>query len=427
MPIGPPIDALNEPHEADQRRRFASLAEELTGRSVDLDHLLEAVAAFEVALPSWAFGTGGTRFGRFPGPGEPRDVFEKLNDAAVVHLLTQATPRVSLHIPWDEPDDVSALKAHANDLHLGFDAVNSNTFQDQPGQNLSYKFGSFSHSNPAVRRQAVDHHLHVVELGKKLGSMAITVWLADGSNYPGQIHLRKSFERVLESLETVYAALPPDWQLYTEHKPYEPAFYATVVQDWGSSLMLANRLGPKAKCLVDLGHHLPNTNVELVVARLITAGKLGGFHFNDSKYGDDDLTTGSIRPYQLFLVFNELVDARIDDADDFDPDYMLDQSHNLKDPIEAFLQSVDQLQQAYAKALLVDRESLAAYQEDDDVLMAERTLKRAYETDVSVLVAEVRKRRGGAIDPVGAFRASGYRESVRGERSSAVYVPPQSL
>jgi L-rhamnose isomerase/sugar isomerase len=216
--------------------------------------------------------------------------------------------------------------------------------------------------------------------------------------------------------------------MYTEHKPYEPAFYATVVQDWGSSLMLANRLGEKAACLVDLGHHLPNANIEQIVARLITAGKLGGFHFNDSKYGDDDLTTGSIQPYQLFLIFNELVDAEAsDDVDGFDPDYMIDQSHNLKDPIEAFLQTVDTLQRAYAQALLVDREALRHYQQENDVVRAEDTLKQAYRTDVSALVAEARRRQGGALDPIATFRASGYRRAAHEQRSEGAYTPPQSL
>ena len=350
-----------------------------------------------------------------------------MDDVAAIHRLTRATPRVSLHIPWDEPDDVGVLKAHADDLGLGFDAVNSNTFQDQPGQEHSCKFGSFSHTDPAVRRQAVEHNLHVVELGEALGSKAITIWLADGSNYPGQMHLRRSFDRVLEGLETVYDALPDGWRLYTEHKPYEPAFYATVVQDWGSSLMLANRLGPQAQCLVDLGHHLPNTHVELVVARLLTAGKLGGFHFNDSKYGDDDLTTGSVQPYQLFLVFNELVDAEEEDLDRFNPAYMIDQSHNVKDPVEAFLQTVDQLQTAYAKAVLVDRDALAQHQQANDVLRAEEALKRAYETDVSALVAEARRRQGGALDPVAAVRRAGYRRQKAEERSGEGYTPPQSL
>jgi L-rhamnose isomerase / sugar isomerase len=272
----------------------------------------------------------------------------------------------------------------------------------------------------------VEHNLHVIEVGRALGSTAITVWLADGSNYPGQMHLRRSFERVREGLRRVYAALPEDWALFTEHKPYEPAFYATVVQDWGSSLMLAQALGERAKCLVDLGHHLPNTTIELVVARLVAARRLGGFHFNDSKFGDDDLTAGSIRPYQLFLVFNELVDAARDDPT-FAPAYMIDQSHNLKDPVEAFLQTVDNLQCAYARALLVDRDALDHHQDANDVVMAEHTLRSAFETDVRPLVREARRRAGGAIDPVAAFRASGYRAARAAERAGAAYTPPRSL
>lgn len=423
----PHIDEQNAQCEEGHRRDLDHLAEQLGRRRTPVEDVLDKVASFEVAVPSWALGTGGTRFGRFPGPGEPRDIYEKMEDIAVIHQLTGATPRVSLHIPWDEPDDPAALRQHAADLRLGFDAVNSNTFQDQGGQGHSYKFGSFSHTDAAVREQAVAHNVHVVEVGRALGSDAITIWLADGSNFPGQMHLRKSFDRVLDGLAEVYAALPDGWRLFTEHKPYEPAFYATVVQDWGSSYLLASALGPQAACLVDLGHHLPNVNIELVVARLIGAGKLGGFHFNDSRYGDDDLTAGSVRPYQLFLVFNELVDAAREDVPGFTPAYMIDQSHNLKDPAEALLQTVNELQRAYAKALLVDREALDEYQQENDVLMAEATLKQAYETDVCAIVAEARRQRGGALDPVAAFRASGYRAMRRDERVGTAYVPPQSL
>ena len=408
------------------RHDFDALAARLDREGQNADALVEAVRGFTVAVPSWALGTGGTRFGRFPGPGEPRDVFEKLADCAQIHALTGATPTVSLHLPWDEPEDPSALRDAARELGLGFDAVNSNTFQDPAGAAGSYKLGSFSNPDAAVREQAVEHNLHVIEVGETLGSDALTVWLADGTNYPGQGNLRRGYERVLGGLEQVYAGLPSGWRLFTEHKPYEPAFYSTVVQDWGTSLMLATALGDRASCLVDLGHHLPNTNVELVVARLLSAGKLGGFHFNDSKYGDDDLTAGSIKPYQLFLVFHELVMAAEED-ERFDPAYMIDQSHNLKDPVEALLQSVDQLQQAYAKALLVDRAALAGHQEAGDVILAERTLKAAYETDVRPLVAEARLRAGAAADPVAAFRASGYRARVAGARASGAYVPPQSL
>ena len=424
---------LNAIHEANTTRAPAhqqdleALSEQLHRRGIDLVSVLQHLQTFDVAVPSWALGTGGTRFGRFPVDGEPRDVYEKMDDIAVIHQLTRATPRVSIHIPWDEPDDPKALQVHAAQLGLGFDAVNSNTFQDQAEQDRSYKFGSFCHTDAAVRDQAVAHNLHVIEVGQTLGSQSITIWLADGSNYPGQMHLRKSFERTLASLQRVYTRLPEGWRLFTEHKPYEPAFYATVVQDWGSSLMLAQALGERATCLVDLGHHLPNTNIELVVARLIAAGRLGGFHFNDAKYGDDDLTAGSIKPFQLFLVMNELVDATRELGPAFAPAYMIDQSHNLKDPVEALLMTVDNLQRAYAKALLVDRDALDHYQEQNDVVLAELTLKAAYETDVRSLVAAARERQGGALDPIATFRASGYRQGTARTRSRSGYVPPQSL
>ena len=409
-------------------RDLAALGERLERRGVGIEQEIEAVRGFAVAVPSWALGTGGTRFGRFPGAGEPRTLSEKLEDAAAVHRLTGAAPRVSLHIPWDVPDDAQATRQEAAELGIGFDAVNSNTFQDQPGQALSYKLGSFSHTDAAARRQAVEHNLFAIEIGRQLGSNAITIWLADGSSYPGQMSLRRSFDRVLTCLQDVYAALPNGWRLFTEHKPYEPSFYATVVQDWGSSYLLASALGKQAQCLVDLGHHLPNTNIELVVARLLGVGKLGGFHFNDSKYGDDDLTAGSIKPYGLFLVFHELVQAERERLAGFSPAYMIDQSHNIKDPLEDLLQTVDQLQLAYAKARLVDHDALEVYQNAGDVVMAERTLKDAFETDVRPLVAEARRRNGAALDPVAAFRASGYRARKAVERSvSSAYAPPRSL
>lgn len=414
---------LHSAHQAD----LDHLAGKLSRTGIDIEAVIAQAATFDVAIPSWALGTGGTRFGRFPGGGEPRDIFEKMQDIALLHQLTGACSKVSLHIPWDEPKDPQALREHAMSLNLGFDAVNSNTFQDQPGQKHSYKFGSLSHTSSEVRAQAVEHNKHVIDVGKTLGSDSITVWLSDGSNFPGQMHLRKSYERVYGSLQQIYTHLPDAWRMFIEYKPYEPAFYATVIQDWGSSFLLASRLGSKAFSLVDLGHHLPNTNIELVVARLIGAGKLGGFHFNDSKYGDDDLTSGSIKPYQLFLVFNELVDAAVDNAFPTPPAYMIDQSHNIKDPIEALLQTVAELQRAYTKALLVDRKALAGYQEANDVLMAEQALKSAYETDVSPIVAEVRRRMGGAIDPIATFRASRYRQQMSTDRQSGTYIPPQSI
>ncbi len=397
---------------ADVRAGYDRLGEELDRRGIAIAEVARKVAAFGVAVPSWGVGTGGTRFARFPGPGEPRGIFDKLDDCGMIHRLTGATPTVSLHVPWDRAP-AADLRAKAEEWGLGFDAMNSNTFQDSPGQPLSYKFGSLSHTDRAVRDQAVAHNVECIELGKAIGSKALTVWIGDGANFPGQAHLRRQFERYLGSAAEIYAALPRDWTLYTEHKMYEPAFYATVVADWGTNLMIAQTLGAQAKCLVDLGHHAPNTNIEMIVARLIHAGKLGGFHFNDSKYGDDDLDAGSIDPYRLFLVFNELVDA---ESSGIAPANMIDQSHNVTDPIESLMASAMEIQRAYAQALLVDRGALAGYQEANDALMASETLKRAFRTDVSPLLAQVRIDRGAAADPVAAYRASGYRARVAAER-----------
>lgn len=399
--------------------RWEALASQLARSGRDPEALVNRVMAFRVAVPSWGVSTGGTRFGRFPGPGEPRNLYEKLEDVAALNDLTRAAPSISLHIPWDTPDDVASVRARAAQLGLAFDAVNSNTFEDQPDQKLSYKFGSLSHTDPGVRRQAVEHNLQVIRIGEALGSKALSVWIGDGGSYPGQLHFRRAFDRTLDSFRAIYDALPDDWRLYTEHKPFEPAFYSTVVNDWGTSYLLASALGPKAGCLVDLGHHLPNTNIEQVVATLIGAGKLAGFHFNDSKYADDDLTTGSIKPFQLFLVFHELVSAEVEGVDGFDPAYLIDQSHNVKDPLEDLLGSITNIQTAFAKALLVDRETLNACQESNDVWMAEATLRDAFETDVRPLVAEARRRKGGALEPVAAFRASGYRAEKAKQRPSA--------
>lgn len=267
--------------------------------------IIDKLIQFQIAIPSWALGTGGTRFGRFPGGGEPRSLEEKIDDVGLLHALNRASGAISLHIPWDVPSDVAAIQQRAAERGLRFDAVNSNTFQDQPDQSLSYKFGSLQHVDEAVRRQAIDHNIEVIRHGEALGSKALTVWLSDGSCFPGQLNFRKAFERTLGSLQDIYAALPDDWKVFVEYKAYEPNFYSTTVGDWGSSYLYANKLGPKAYTLVDLGHHLPNANIEQIVAILLNEGKLGGFHFNDSKYGDDDLTAGSIKPYQLFLIFND--------------------------------------------------------------------------------------------------------------------------
>ena len=294
-------------------------------------------------------------------------MFDKIEDCAVIQQLTRATPTVSLHIPWDKADP-NRLKQAASRFGLGFDAMNSNTFSDAADQKLSYKYGSLSHADAGTRRQAIEHNLECIEIGRTIGSKALTVWIGDGSNFPGQVNFTKAFERYLQSMREIYDSLPEDWRLFSEHKMYEPAFYSTVVQDWGTNYIIARELGPKAYCLVDLGHHAPNVNIEMIVARLIQFGKLGGFHFNDSKYGDDDLDAGSIDPYRLFLVFNELVDAELRGAKDFRPAHMLDQSHNVTDPIESLMLSAVEVQRAYAAALLVDRQALEGYQDDNDAL-----------------------------------------------------------
>jgi L-rhamnose isomerase/sugar isomerase len=416
MPIEPSlVDAANAAEVDTLRRDYQTLGERLVRRGIDIEVIKAKAAGFGVAVPSWGVGTGGTRFARFPGPGEPRGIFDKLQDCAVIHRLTGATPTVSLHIPWDKADP-AALRETADALGLGFDAMNSNTVSDAPGQALSFKVGSLSHTDAAVRAQAVEHNLECIELGAAIGSKALTVWIGDGSNFPGQAHFTRQFERYLDAMREIYAGLPEDWRLFSEHKMYEPAFYSTVVQDWGSNYLIASELGERAFCLVDLGHHAPNVNIEMIVARLIQFDKLGGFHFNDSKYGDDDLDAGSIDPYRLFLVFNELVDAEQRGGPGFDPAHMIDQSHNVTDPIESLMVSTMEIERAYVQALLVDRAALEGFQAENDALMASATLKAAYRTDVEQILAMARHDKGVAIDPVAAYRRSGYRAKVAAER-----------
>jgi L-rhamnose isomerase/sugar isomerase len=391
---------------------YDALGASLASRNIDIDVLTKRAKDFAVAVPTWGTGTGGTRFARFPGRGEPGNIFEKLEDAAVINQLVACTPSVSPHFPWDATKDMKAVREYADNLGLSFDAVNSNTFQDQPEQKLSYKFGSLSHTNPDVRAQAVEHNLKCIEFGKILGSTSITVWLADGSNFPGQSHFQRQLERYLESTREIYAALPDNWHMFLEHKMFEPAFYSTVIQDWGTSVLCALELGPRARSLVDLGHHAPNVNIEMIVARLIQFKKLAGFHFNDSKYGDDDLDSGSINPFQLFLVFNELVDAEYQKRDCFDPAYMLDQSHNVTDPAESLMSSANEVLRAYVRALIVDREALYSLQDCNDVLMAHQCLKAAYNTDVTPILKMARYQKQGAIDPVECFRSVEYRATA---------------
>ena len=397
---------------------YAALGRKLERRGIAIDALKEKVKAFGVAVPSWGAGRGGTRFAKFPIAGEPTNIHEKLEDCAVIHQLGQTTPAVSPHFPWDCVDDYAALKQEAASYNLVFEAVNSNTFQDQPGQAHSYATGSLSSTVAETRQQAIDHNIECIEIGKKIGSDRLTVWVGDGTNFPGQQDLGRSFDRYIEAASQVYAALPDDWQMMLEHKMFEPAFYSSVISDWGSSLMAAQALGDKCKCLVDLGHHAPNVNIEQIVARLHHAGKLGGFHFNDSKYGDDDLDSGSINPHQLFLVFNELIEAEANPRDGFDPSYMIDQSHNVTDPIESMLSSAETIAGCYARAALVDREALHAAQNDNDVMLAFRTLRTAYEIDVAPILAQAREELGGAIDWLGVYRASQYRGRKAQERKA---------
>jgi L-rhamnose isomerase / sugar isomerase len=408
------IDEHNNSLLKEHKRRFEFAAEGVAG----LDGILKKLVDFQIAIPSWALGTGGTRFGRFSGGGEPRTLEEKIEDVGLLHALNKSGGAISLHIPWDIPKDAKAIKALAAQHGLRFDAVNSNTFQDQPDQKHSYKFGSLQHVDKVTRKQAIDHNIEVIKQGVELGSDSITVWLSDGSCFPGQLNFRKAFQRTLESLHEIYAALPDNFKMFVEYKAFEPNFYSMTVGDWGQSLLYASKLGPKAYTLVDLGHHLPNANIEQIVALLLSEGKLGGFHFNDSKYGDDDLTVGSINPYQLFLIFNELVegmDARgMQHATDLG--WMIDASHNVKDPLEDLLQSVEAIKIAYAQALLVDTKALQAAQEVSDVAKAQEILQQAYRTDVRALVAEARLQADAALQPLQLYRQLKVRDNLIKER-----------
>jgi len=410
------IDEYNQSLLKEHKRKFDFITAEIKA----VENILQKLIEFQLAIPSWALGTGGTRFGRFPGGGEPRSLEEKIEDIGLLHALNKSSGAISLHIPWDIPENASHIKALAAQNDLRFDAMNSNTFQDQPDQKLSYKFGSMQHVDKAVRKQAIEHNIEVIKYGVELGTESLTVWLSDGSCFPGQLNFRKTFQNTLESLQEVYAALPNKWKMFVEYKAYEPNFYSMTVGDWGQSLLYATKLGEKAYTLVDLGHHLPNANIEQIVALLLMEGKLGGFHFNDSKYGDDDLTVGSIKPYQLFLIFNELVegmDARgMHHATDLA--WMIDASHNVKDPLEDLLQSVEAIMITYAQALLVDRKKLTEAQNNNDVVTAQEILQNAFRTDVRAIVAEARSRAGGALNPLAVYRNEKVREHLIKERGS---------
>jgi L-rhamnose isomerase / sugar isomerase len=370
----------------------------------------QALATLEIETPSWGYGDSGTRFAVFQQAGRPRTVFEKLEDAAEVHRLTGAAPAVALHFPWDAVDDLGALRAHAEGLGLRIGAVNPNLFQDP-----DYRLGSITHPDAAVRRKAVAHLLECVAIATELGSTAQSLWFADGTNYPGQDDLRARRRRMVEALAEVYAELPAGQQLLLEYKFFEPAFYATDLADWGSSLLACQKLGDRAKVLVDLGHHAQGTNIEYIVAILDEEDRLGGFHFNNRKYADDDLIVGSVNPFELFLVFCELTagGGQL-------PRLTIDQAHNVEAKVEAMVLSIVNLQEAYAKALLVDREALAAAQQAGDVLGGHEVLLDAYRSDVRPLCARARAANGAEEDPIAALRSGGYLEKIAAERGSTV-------
>jgi L-rhamnose isomerase / sugar isomerase len=387
----------------------------LQGRGVTLDGFIAAMQQFSIETPSWGYGDSGTRFKVFHWPGAASHLREKLADAAQVQRVTGACPGVAIHIPWDREDDWRAVKEYASQLGLRIGAVNPNLFQDD-----AYRFGSLCHFDKAIRQRAIEHIIECIHIAQEVGSGVISLWLADGTNYPGQDDLRRRRRRLLESLQTVYAALPAGMRLLIEYKFFEPAFYATDLPDWGTSLLMAQKLGPQADVLVDTGHHPQGTNIAQIVAQLLDEGRLGGFHFNDRRYADDDLIVGSQNPFELFCIFNEIVSAEAEgNANVGRIEYMIDQSHNIEPKIEAMIQSVINVQTAYAKALLVDRTALREAQEAGDVLGAYRVLQAAFETDVRPLLSEFRVRQGRDPDPVAAIRASGYVERVARERPAS--------
>jgi L-rhamnose isomerase/sugar isomerase len=373
---------------------------------MDEQHVLERLGELAIETPSWGYGNSGTRFHVYPWPGAARTVHERIADAALVHRLTGCCPSVALHIPWDATDDYGALRQFADDLGLRIGAINPNLFGSD-----EYRLGSLCNPDASIRTRAVEHCLECIAIADDVGSNLISLWLADGTNYPGQDDLTERHRRLLDGLQQVYAALPVGMRLLVEYKFFEPGFYSTDLPDWGTAALACRRLGPQAQVLVDTGHHAQGTNVEQIVALLLSEGLLGGFHFN-RKYADDDLIAGSIDPFELFRIMRE-----ISQVGDLGPiAFMIDQSHNIEGKIDAMIQSVQNIQTAYAKALLVDESRLAAARSEGDVLGGHRIVLEAFETDVRPLLARFRRERGLEADPVEAFRAGGYAETLAGER-----------
>ncbi len=378
-------------------------------KNIDIDQVKSKLKNQKIETPSWGYADSGTRFKVFHEKGAARNIYEKIDDAALVHKYTGITPSIALHIPWDMVDDWKELKGYAREKGLSLGAINPNLFQEE-----EYKLGSLTNPDENVREKAINHIIDCIEIMKETGSNFLSLWLADGTNYPGQDNFLLRKHRLENALERVYRQLTTEMVLLIEYKFFEPGFYHTDLADWGMATNMANRLGPKAKTLVDLGHHPLGTNIEHIVAYLIDEGKLGGFHFNSKKYADDDLTTGSINPYELFLIFNELVTG--ENEKELDIAYMIDQSHNIKPKIEAMIQSVINIQTAYAKALLIDQEALRNAQLEGDVVKAEEILLNTYKIDVRPLLDEIREEMGVPKDPLKKYRESGYSKKILEER-----------
>lgn len=386
--------------------RYKDLVDILSARGIDVDSVVQLLLQQRIETPSWGYANSGTRFGVFKQPGAARHIAERLADAAQVHRHTGIAPAVAIHIPWDRSPNYADIKAYADSLGIEIGAVNPNVFEDQP-----YKLGSFGNPDAGVRKQALDHMDECIEIMKATGSKALSLWFGDGTNFPGQDSIVRRKHCFEELLREVYRRLPAGARMLVEYKPFEPAFYHSDIGDWGMATLLCLKLGPQAKVLVDLGHHYHGQNIEQIVAWLVDEGMLGGFHFNNRKYADDDLTTGSINPYEVFLIYRELITSRASGID-----YMIDQSHNLKPKIEAMIQTVVFLQGAYARALVVPEKDLVAAQETGDIVAAEGLLQQAFQTDVEPLLVHVRERLDVPAEPLQAFRRSGYLARIERER-----------
>jgi len=390
--------------------QFSVLAEVLSDQGIDVEGIKDKLKAQEIETPSWGYGNSGTRFGVFKQPGAARDVHERLSDAAQVHKMTGVCPGVALHIPWDKVGDYDALQQEAAGLGVHIGAINPNVFQE-----YDYKLGSFGHRDPNVRQKALDHMYECIDIMQRTNSKVLSLWFADGTNYPGQDDIIERKRRFEECLGKTHAALPDDSRMLIEYKFFEPAFYHTDIADWGMALNFALKAGPKAEVLVDIGHHPLCTNIEHLVALLLDEERLGGFHFNNCKYADDDVTTGSVNLYEVFLIYHEILNAeRRGTAANIA--YMIDQSHIIKPKVEAMIQSVLNIQTAYARALLVDRGALAAAQAEDDTVAGEEILRNAYDVDVRPLLAVIREELGAETDPLGSYRQSGYFKHIAEDR-----------